>query len=360
MDACFSFTDIAGVPPVMQQLECLANGLRYSSKAQHHGYLKDSDRFAIRMAQGVGATLNAEIDVAPPVAFASDAVEAMMRFAELGWGLEACPGGSAGATAPASLAGAVAQMWAGTIAFIVLAQLVRRGTPVARQLTGTVLHPKWGHPLDGAPESWLLGAMTSQLCLRHGIPVTSPVGFCGQAKMFDYQAAWEKSLGVLFSVMSGSHLHVLHGSHGEELGFSNLLQVLDDDIARAIGRLLDGVEVNDHALATDLVIELGTAPTSFMSLPHTREYWMKDRFLPGVADWQSHVDWVKGGKTDLVTRAREKVEKILATHTPAPLTPEQEQAIDAVLDEARGYYRDAGLISADQWQPYMEALSLRP
>ncbi len=360
MDACFSFTDIAGVPPVMQQLECLANGLRYSSKAQHHGYLKDSDRFAIRMAQGVGATLNAEIDVAPPVAFAGDAVDAMMRFAELGWGLEACPGGSAGATAPASLAGAVAQMWAGTIAFIVLAQLVRRGTPVARQLTGTVLHPKWGHPLDGAPESWLLGAMTSQLCLRHGIPVTSPVGFCGQAKMFDYQAAWEKSLGVLFSVMSGSHLHVLHGSHGEELGFSNLLQVLDDDIARAIGRLLDGVEVNDHALATDLVIELGTAPTSFMSLPHTREYWMKDRFLPGVADWQSHVDWVKGGKTDLVTRAREKVEKILATHTPAPLTPEQEQAIDAVLDEARGYYRDAGLISADQWEPYMQALSLRP
>ena len=87
---------------------------------------------------------------------------------------------------------------------------------------------------------------------------------------------------------------------------------------------------------------------------------MKDRFLPGVADWQSHVDWVKGGKTDLVTRAREKVEKILATHKPAPLTPEQEKAIDAVLDEARAYYREAGLISADQWGPYMEALSLRP
>ena len=82
MDACFSYTDIAGVPPVMQQLEGLANGLRYSSKAQHHGYLKDSDRFAIRMAQAVGATLNAEIDVAPPVAFAGDAVDAVMRFAE--------------------------------------------------------------------------------------------------------------------------------------------------------------------------------------------------------------------------------------------------------------------------------------
>ena len=259
MDACFSYTDIAGVPPVMQQLECLANGFRYSSKAQHYGYLKDSHRFAIKMAQGLGVTLNAEIDVAPPIVFGHDAVDALISFAELGWGLEACPGGSAGATSPGSLAGSVVQMWAATLAFIVLAQLVRPGAPVGRQVTGTVPHPKWGHPLDGAPESWYLGAMTNQLCLRHGIPITSPVGFCGQAKMFDYQAAWEKALGVLFSVSSGSHLHVLHGSHGEELGFSNILQILDDDIARSIGRLLDGTEVSDETMATDLICEVAEA-----------------------------------------------------------------------------------------------------
>ncbi len=356
MDACFSYTDIEGVPPIMQQLECLANGFRYSGKAQHYGYMKDSHRFAIKMAQGLGVTLNVEIDVAPPIVFGHDAVDALMRFAELGWGLEACPGGSAGATSPGSLAGSVVQMWAATLAFIVIAQLVRPGAPVGRQVTGTVPHPKWGHPLDGAPESWYLGAMTNQLCARYDIPITSPVGFCGQAKMFDYQAAWEKALGVLFSVSTGSHLHVLHGSHGEELGFSNILQILDDDIARSIGRLLDGTEINDETMATDLICEVAETQAGFMSQAHTRKYWMKDRFQPAVADWNTHVEWVREGKTDLVSRAREQLEEILAGHKPAPLSADQESIINDVLDEAREFYRGTGFITDDEWVPYMQAL----
>jgi len=356
MDACFAYTDIAGVPPIMQQLECLASGLRFSGKPQHYGYLKDSHRYAIRMAQALGVTLNSEIDVAPPIVFGHDAVEALIAFAEIGWGLEACPGGAAGATSPGSLAGSVVQMWAGTLAFIVLTQLVNPGAPVGRQVTGTVLHPKWGHPLDGAPESWLLGAMTNQLCARHGVPITSPVGFCGQAKSFDYQAAWEKALGVFFSVTTGSHLHVLHGSHGEELGFSNVLQVMDDDIARAIGRLLDGTEVSDETMATELIVEVASTGANFMSQAHTRQYWMKDRFQPATADWDTNVEWVKGGRTDVVSRARERAEAILATHRPTPLSAEQERAVSEVLDEARECYRASALITAGEWEPYMQAV----
>jgi trimethylamine--corrinoid protein Co-methyltransferase len=247
-------------------------------------------------------------------------------------------------------------MWAATLAFIVIAQLVSPGAPVARQVTGTVPHPKWGHPLDGAPESWYLGAMTNQLCVRHGIPITSPVGFCGQAKMFDYQAGWEKALGVLFSVSTGSHLHVLHGSHGEELGFSNVLQILDDDIARAIGRLLDGTEVDDETMATDLICEMATAHGSFMSQAHTRKFWMKDRFQPTAADWSTNVEWVRGGKTDIVSRAREQAEEIVATHKPMPLRAGQEGVISDVLEEAREFYRATNFITDEEWGPYMQAL----
>lgn len=356
MDACFSFTDIEGVPPVMQQLECLANGFRYSGKAQHYGYMKDSHRFAVKMAQGLGVNLNVEIDVAPPIVFGHDAVEALMSFAELGWGLEACPGGTAGATSPGSLAGSAVQMWAATLAFIVIAQLVNPGAPVGRQVTGTVPHPKWGHPLDGAPESWYLGAMTNQLCARYDLPITSPVGFCGQAKMFDFQAAWEKALGVFFSVTTGSHLHVLHGSHGEELAFSNILQVLDDDIARSIGRLLDGTEVNDETLATDLICEVAAAQGDFMGQPHTRKFWMKDRFQPGAADWDTHVEWVRKGKKDIVSRGRERMEEILATHRPMRLSDGQEKLVADVLAEAREYYRQTDYIAVDEWEPYMRVL----
>jgi len=309
------------------------------------------------MLEAVDATADVEIDVAPPVSFCFDAVEALWAYAELGWPTTACPGPASGATAPASVAGTVAEAWAATLAFIVLTQLVLPGAPVSLQYAGEVVHPQWAHPLDAAPETWLQGAMTTQLCRRFGIPVATPVGFCGQAKMFDYQAAMEKSLGVLSAVLTGSHLHVLHGSHGEELGFSNVLQVLDDDIAGSIGRFVSGAVVDDDTLGLELILNMGTSPTSFLNHEHTRRHWAAGRFVPLVADWSSHEEWVRRGKPDVVTAAREKVEEILATHRPAALDPVSARAIEDILSEAREYYRETKLISDEQWHDYERLLS---
>lgn len=356
MDALFAFTDLKDVPGIMQQLEGLANGFRYSVKPQHYGYLKDSDQFAIRMAQGLGVTLDAEIDVAPPVAFGDEALEAIWRFAELGWCVWASPGGRAGATAPGPLAGVQVQSWAGTMAFIVVTQLINRGTPVGLHPCDGVVHAKWAHGLPAAPETWYTRAMTNQLCRRYGIPVTTASGFCGHAKMFDYQAGMEKALGILTSVMTGSHLHTLQGSFAGELGYSNVLQVLDEEIAGNVGRYLLGTPIDDETLAVDESLEVGTAPASFMGRALTRQYWVKDRYEPLVADWGTHVDWVRGGKKDIVTRAEEKVDAILAEHRATPLTAEQSAHVEDVLAEAREYYRATGLLSEEEWAPYMRAL----
>ena len=166
----------------------------------------------------------------------------------------------------------------------------------------------------------------------------------------------EKSLGVLSSIMTGSHLHTLQGSFAGELGYSNVLQVLDEEIAGNIGRYLLGTEINDETLAVDEALAVGTAPASFMGRALTRQYWVKDRYEPIVADWGTHVDWVRGGKKDIVTRAAEKVEAILATHSATPLTPQQSGLVEDVLAEAREYYRGTGLIGDDEWEPYMDAI----
>ncbi len=46
----------------------------------------------------------------------------------------------------------------------------------------------------------------------------------------------------------------------------------------------------------------------------------------------------------------ERMEQILATHTPTPLPPDQEAAIEGILSEARQYYRGKGLISDEEWR----------
>jgi DNA-binding IclR family transcriptional regulator len=65
---------------------------------------------------------------------------------------------------------------------------------------------------------------------------------------------------------------------------------------------------------------------------------------------------MKTGKKDALALAQERMEEILATHKPKPLTPAQEKAVENMLKEAREYYRKKGLISDEEWTVYMKAL----
>ena len=51
------------------------------------------------------------------------------------------------------------------------------------------------------------------------------------------------------------------------------------------------------------------------------------------------------------------MEEILSTHTPKPLPPEQEQAVEDILKDARQYYRKKGTISDEEWTLYQKDLN---
>ncbi len=65
---------------------------------------------------------------------------------------------------------------------------------------------------------------------------------------------------------------------------------------------------------------------------------------------------MRSGKKDALILAKERMEEILATHQPVPLTAEQEQAIEDILREARAYYRKEGLLSEAEWSSYRNIL----
>ena len=46
-------------------------------------------------------------------------------------------------------------------------------------------------------------------------------------------------------------------------------------------------------------------------------------------------EWERQGGVDVMEKAHAEVERILAEHDPRPLTAEQEQEMDAILEEAR-------------------------
>ena len=149
---------------------------------------------------------------------------------------------------------------------------------------------------------------------------------------------------------------LFQGGSSVELLYHPVLSILDDDIAGWIGRYLEGVTVNDVTLAIDLINQVGPIPGHYLSTAHTREWWQKEQYLPKAADLEAYPVWIKSGKKDAVALASEKMEQILATHEPLPLTSKQEQAMVEILMEARDYYRERNMISDEEWKVYMQTL----
>ena len=91
-------------------------------------------------------------------------------------------------------------------------------------------------------------------------------------------------------------------------------------------------------------------------LQRVGQWYKKENFFPKVADQEAYPVWIKDGKKDALFLAKQRMEEILANHKPTPLTSKQEQAIEDILQEARQYYRERGMISDDEWSVYMNAL----
>ena len=345
-DAVFFYMERQNIPPIMVMLENLASGLRHSAKAEQFGYQKDCEIFAIQMAQALDINLNPELDTASPLTIYSGAAEAAFRYVEAGIPIQPCSSMAMGAEGPVTNAGAMVLGVAIVMAWAVLTQLIRPGAPMSIQHGLKPMDMKRGSPRFGAIGYSLTGAMMNQMLRKYSIPSCPGSGFTSLSKKIDFQVGYEKSLGALISALSGAHLQIFQGGSCGELLYHPVLSILDDDVAGWIGRFLEGVTVTDETMAIDLFNQVGPIPGHYLSTAHTREWWRKEQWLPQAADLEAYPVWVRSGKKDALALAQEKMEAILATHKPTPLTPEQEQKIEDILKDARNYYQAKGLLSA--------------
>jgi trimethylamine--corrinoid protein Co-methyltransferase len=351
-DGVFFYMERLGIPPIMVMLENLASGLRHSSKAEQFGYQKECEVFAIEMVKALGVGLNPELDTASPLTMYESSIQAAFRYVEAGIPIQPCIGIAMGAEGPVTHASSAVLAIATVMAWTVLTQLIKPGAPMSIQYGLKPLDMQRGSPRYGAVGHSLTTGMVNQILRRYEIPSCPSAG----SKKIDFQCGYEKSTGALISALSGGNLLIFQGGSGTELLYHPVLSILDDDVAGWIGRFLQGVTVTDETMAIDLINEVGPIPGHYLSTEHTRKWWKQEQFIPKVADREAYAVWIKTGKKDALALAKEKMQEILATHEPMPLTPAQEQVIEDVLNEARSYYKKQGLISDPEWSEYMKTL----
>ena len=108
--------------------------------------------------------------------------------------------------------------------------------------------------------------------------------------------------------------------------------VMDNEFARMIKYVVQGIPVNDETLAVDVIHEIGVGK-DFLSHESTYKH-MRSQSQPKLIDRRTREDWEASGKTDMYERAMEEVRYILENHKPDPLPDGAAEKIRTIVEES--------------------------
>jgi trimethylamine--corrinoid protein Co-methyltransferase len=337
---CYPYFGYEGVDSKMAIPEGVLLHFKYCSKHQAAACSNDCEIFTIQMAQALGQEFSATIGSSPPLTWGEKAIEAAFRIADSGFPLSTVDGAMMGGTGPATPVGSVIVSNAEQLAIIVLMQLLSPGHRVMIGHFSAPLNMKTGSPAFGQIGASISNVIFNQMWRHYGIPFSNGSPGYVNAKTIDYQAGYEKGIAGMISGLSGVNSMLLHFGVSSEVTAHPVQAVLDDDIARMIGRFLKGEEINEEALATELIKEVGPIPGHFLSKPHTMKWFRKEQCVPKSADTLAYADWVQKGKKTAMDFARERMEKLLEGGEKTFITASQEEDLRKILAEAQKYYSE--------------------
>lgn len=331
-----------GLPPVMGEPEMTASKARFSAKVQMTGSTNDSELFAIKIARAIGCDVLGIVNPSPPLTWYAEAVQALFRYCEADIPFHISSGGTMGLTAPASIAGGVMATCVELVAGLVLAQVLRPGARVWVGNFVNAANMANGSIAFGSIASSLTQAAFNQFWRAFGVPVWGAGPAYSSAKRMDFQCGTEKAIAATIAAVCGSHAVHMHGGIHAELTWHPLQAILDDDIAGMVGRFLQGIDTTPDALAVDLIGRVGPIPGHYLEEDSTLLGWRSVDFLPKTADRTTMTEWTTRGKRGVVDLAAQRLEEILTRGQHLPLSPDQDRAIEEILQEARRYYARKG------------------
>jgi trimethylamine--corrinoid protein Co-methyltransferase len=253
-------------------------------------------------------------------------LEGLLICADYGQPLALSPEAIAGATAPVTLAGLLAQENASILAHITLAQIYRPGTPVLYGSVSTIANMRLGTVALGSVETGLISAASAQMARDYGLPCRT-VGGATESKLEDVQAGLERSLTLAQAVLAGVNFITCAGTLDSTMTESDALLMLDDELCGALLRMARGIEVNEETLALDLIRKINFSG-HYMAEAHTVEHFRKEHFIPKLLPREPYDAWQKAGSRSALEHARERVRQALAKHQPVLLDPVVETGLD--------------------------------
>jgi trimethylamine--corrinoid protein Co-methyltransferase len=342
IDIVGSMVQPAEIPVEIRDLTLYAEMLKRTRKpVRAWVYSRTSAKYIVELFQVVAGGLDAlrahpqaEFGFEPisPLILPGDPLDTAIEFARAGVPITVGPMPQAMATAPVTLAGAMAKGHAEVLATLVILQAVSPGVPFIYFNCPHIMDPRTASLVFGSPEQAIFGVMATQMAKHYGFPVGVNVGLT-DAKLPDAQSGFEKGMTLLLGVLAGADVFGGMGIAGCDQGFSLPQLVIDDEIIGFIKRVFSGADVDASTTLVDLVDRVGIGG-SFLTEDHTLMNWRSQFWIPTLCDRSSWDSWMGVGGKSAFERAVEKQEAILATHEFDWLDEAAQKELDAIVAAA--------------------------
>ncbi len=329
------------LPPESRHLDMMFAQLTLSDKGWHPNWLNSRKRArdCIEMAkialetddEGLAARpgLIGGLNTNSPLLLDDSQAEGLVEMARAGQPVHLTPFTLAGAMSPVTIGGSLVQQNAETLAGIVLAQAVRRGTPVLYGHFTSNVDMRTGSPAFGTPEYAQAVIISGQLARRYGIPIRS--SNTTASPVVDAQAAYESDMSVNACVQGHINLMMQAGGWlegGLTASFEKL--ILDAELLQMQAAFLEPVALDEAELALDAIAEVGPGG-HFFGTAHTLERYENAFYTPMLSDWRNFETWRDDGARTATGRANLIWKQLLAEYEKPPIDEAVEEELAAYV-----------------------------
>jgi len=268
-----------------------------------------------------------------PLSFPFNGIDLLFETARLNLPVHIGPMAQMGISAPATVAGTLAQENAEILAAICITQLIREGMPVCY---GGICHAfdmRDTQIIFGGPEQAIFSVAMSQIGKYYGLPVYINAGLT-DSKRPDAQAGLESGVTLSLGISSGADIFGHMGICGADQGSSLDILIMQSEIISYLESTNRLLNFDDDIFATDLINEVGPKG-SFLNKRHTAKNIRKELWFPTLLDRENYDNWLKADSTDMEKRCRKHKEELLAKHEPTPLDDDVKNDLEKIIEDAK-------------------------
>lgn len=254
--------------------------------------------------------------VISPLRYGEDAVDVTYACIKRRVPINSIIAAQSGATAPAPLAGMLAQTTAETLAGLALVNLIEPGYPMIFSNWPLVIDLRTGAFCGGGGEISILNAAAAQISNHLGLP-SGVASSMADAKAVDVQMGSEKAMSAVAAGLAGANMiYESSGMTASLLGVSFEAFVIDNEMLSHVHRMIRGIEVNEETLGFETIRATVMGEGHFLGSAQTMAAMQRDYYYPEHANRDNPRTWQELGCADLWQVANAKAKQILAEHNP--------------------------------------------